>query len=246
MAHNLITARQQPSLRNIIEAIPEEDWKPIPYWMDGGADVAETNYTPFSSEPDAIPVRLIVHRVKPTPDTQLALIANYSYHACITDREGDTLELETDHHRHAEIENAIRDLKYGVGLNHLSSGRFSANGAWLAVQSLPRTRYGVMAHNLARWTTRIALGEPVSTTKTLRGRFSLAGRIPARPAASPCTFPRTGPTACPDALFLTRVHGMGRSTEPPNCLADLRQAGLRRSLTPMCTPVSSVADAAAG
>ena len=35
-----------------------------------------------------------------------------------------------------------------------------------------------MAHNLARWTTRIGLGELVSTTKTLRRRFfSLAGRI---------------------------------------------------------------------
>ena len=44
------------------------------------------------------------------------------------------LELEADHRRHAEIENAIRDLKYGVGLNHLPSGRFAANGAWLAVQ----------------------------------------------------------------------------------------------------------------
>ena len=88
----------------------------------------------------------------------------------ITDREGDTLELEAGHRRHAEIENAIRDLKYGVGLNHLPSGRFSANGAWLAVQ--------VMAHNLARWTQRIALGETVATTKTLRRRFfSLAGRL---------------------------------------------------------------------
>ena len=29
----------------------------------------------------------------------------------------------------AEIENAIRDLKYGVGLNHLPSGRFAANAA---------------------------------------------------------------------------------------------------------------------
>ena len=28
---------------------------------------------------------------------------------------------------YAEIENAIRDLKYGVGLNHLPSGRFAAN-----------------------------------------------------------------------------------------------------------------------
>ena len=34
------------------------------------------------------------------------------------------LELEADHRRHAEIENAIRDLKYGVGLNHMPSGRF--------------------------------------------------------------------------------------------------------------------------
>ena len=41
--------------------------------------------------------------------------------------KGETLELEADHRRHAEIENAIRDLKYGVGLNHLPSGRFAAN-----------------------------------------------------------------------------------------------------------------------
>ena len=165
-----ITVRQHPSLRNIIEAIPEDDWTPIPYWMEGAADVAETSYTPFASEPDAVPVRLIVRRVKPTPGSQLALFATYSYHAFITDREGDTLYLEADHRRHAEIENAIRDLKYGVGLNHLPSGRFPANAAWRAVP--------VMAHNLARWTTRLGLGEPVATTKTLRRRFfSLAGRI---------------------------------------------------------------------
>ena len=95
--------------------------------MEGAADVAETTYTPFQSEPDAATVRLIVRRVKPTPGSQLALFANYSYHAFITDRDGDTLYLEADHRRHAEIENAIRDLKYGVGLNHLTSGRFPAN-----------------------------------------------------------------------------------------------------------------------
>ena len=39
-----ITIRQHKSLRNLIEAIPEEDWTPIPYWMDGAADVAETTY----------------------------------------------------------------------------------------------------------------------------------------------------------------------------------------------------------
>ena len=110
-----ITARQHPRLRSIIEAIPEAEWTPIPYWMEGAADVAETDYTPFESKPDAATVRLIVRRVKPTPGSQLALFTNYSYHAFITDRDGDTLDLEADHRRHAEIENAIRDLKYGVG-----------------------------------------------------------------------------------------------------------------------------------
>ena len=165
-----ITIRQRARLRNLIEAIPEDAWTPIPYWMDGAADVAETTYTPFQAEADAAPVRLIVRRVKPAPGSQLALFATYSYHGFITDRDGETLELEADHRRHAEIENAIRDLKYGVGLNHLPSGRFAANGAWLAVQ--------VMAHNLARWTARIGLGQQIVTTKTLRRRvFALAGRI---------------------------------------------------------------------
>ena len=165
-----ITIRQHKGLRELIEAIPEQDWTPIPYWMDGAADVAETTYTPFQSEADAAPVRLIVRRVKPTPGSQLALFATYSYHGFITDRDGEMLELEADHRRHAEIENAIRDLKYGVGLNHMPSGRFAANGAWLAVQ--------VMAHNLARWTARIGLGERIATTKTLRRRFfALVGRI---------------------------------------------------------------------
>ncbi len=27
--------------------ISETDWTPIPYWMDGAADVAETTYTPL-------------------------------------------------------------------------------------------------------------------------------------------------------------------------------------------------------
>ena len=62
-----ITIRQHKSLHNLIEAIPEDAWTPIPYWMDGAAAVAETTCTPFQSEPGAAPVRLIVRRVKPGP-----------------------------------------------------------------------------------------------------------------------------------------------------------------------------------
>jgi hypothetical protein len=165
-----ITIRQHRSVRRLIETIPETDWTPIPYWIAGGADVAETTYTPFAGEKDAVPVRLIVRRVRPTPGSQLALFMLYDYHAFITDREGETLALEADHRRHAEIENAIRDLKYGMGLNHLPSGKFAANAAWLAVQ--------VIAHNLARWTARIGLGAGIVTAKTLRRRlFGLVGRL---------------------------------------------------------------------
>lgn len=165
-----VTVRQHRSLRALIEAIPEEAWTPIPYWLEGGADVAETTYTPFADQKGAVPVRLIVRRVRPTPGSQLALFTTYDYHAFITDREGDTLTLEADHRRHAEVENAIRDLKEGVGLNHLPSGRFAANGAWLAV--------AVMAHDLARWTARVGLGEGIVTTRTLRRRlFGLPGRL---------------------------------------------------------------------
>ena len=165
-----ITVRQHRSLRHLIEAIPEGALD-APTLPDGRRRRRCGNQLhPFQSEPGAAPVRLIVRRVKPTPGSQLALFAIYSYHAFITNRDGDTLDLEADHRRHAEIENAIRDLKYGMGLNHLPSGRFPANGAWLAGQ--------VMAHNLARWTARIGLGEQVVTTKTLRRRFfSLAGRL---------------------------------------------------------------------
>ena len=132
--------------------------------------MAETTYTPFQSEPDAAPMRLIVRQLRPTSGSQLALFSTYSYHALITDRDGEMLELDADRRRNAEIENAIRDLKYGIGLNHLPSGCFAANGAWLAIQ--------VMAHNLARWTARIGLGEQIVTTKTLRRRvFALAGRL---------------------------------------------------------------------
>ena len=182
-----ITVRQQPSLRNLIEAIPEADWTPIPYWLEGAADVAETSYTPFSSEPDAVPVRLIIRRVKPTPGSQLALLTKYSYHAFITDRDGDTLDLEADHRRHAEIENAIRDLKYGVGLNHLPSGRFPRQRR-LAGRPSDGSQPGTLDRRASVWASRRPPPRPCDDASSPWPDAS-----PARHAASPCIFPRAGP-----------------------------------------------------
>jgi hypothetical protein len=99
----------------------------------------------------------------------------FRYNAFVTNRPGAMLEVEADHRRHAEVENTIRDLKYGVGLNHLPSGKFAANAVWLALN--------VLAHNLARWVSRLGLGERLITTKRLRfchlnipGRLTSSGR----------------------------------------------------------------------
>ena len=205
----------------LIEAIPEEDWTPIPYWLPGGADVAETTYTPFQHKEDASAVRLIVRRVKPAPGSQLALFVNYSYHAFITDRAGELLELEAGHRRHAEIENAIRDLKYGVGLNHLPSGRFAANAAWLAVQ--------VIAHNLARWTARLGLGAGIVTTRTLRRRyFALAGRLTHSARRWTLHLRSAGPGPCSGQ---PRSRDYGRYRSRPDARSQRRPAP---SLAPAC------------
>ena len=121
-----------------------------------------------------------------------------------------------------------------MGLNHLPSGRFPANGAWLAIQ--------VMAHNLARWTARIGLGQQVVTTKTLRRRFfSIAGLMtmkidtPARPAASLCICPSVGPGK-PSSV--APWHGCERLHSQPDCWSATDPPSGQRNVPP--TRASSV------
>ena len=179
-----ITVRANPSTRAAIAAIDEDAWAPIPYWStdgtfgyhdDGtpvsGADVAEVPYTAFADTPDAIEVRLVVRRVRPTPGSQLALDVVFDYHAFITNRDGNLLETEADHRRHAVIEQVIADLKGGAGLAHMPSGKFAANAAWLALSGI--------AYNLGRWCAALAgPGWATATTATLRRTlFAIPGRL---------------------------------------------------------------------
>ena len=165
-----VTVNKNTAIRRAIEAIDESAWMPIPYWLDGGADVAETTYTAFAGTKDQVELRLIVRRVRPTPGSQLALDVVFDYHAILTDRHGEMLEIEADHRAHAVVELAIRDLKAG-GLAHLPSGKFTANAAWLAL--------AVLAHNLGRWTLAAAgEGWRRATTETLRTKLmSMPARL---------------------------------------------------------------------
>ena len=166
-AYFSVSVRLQASHHKLIEEIAESAWEEIPYWLEGTAAVAEIPYAPFGRR---CAYRLIVRRVEPTPGSQLALRGlAYRYFAFITDREGATVELEADHRQHAEIENVIRELKYGCGLNHMPSGKFGANAAWLVLNAI--------AHNLARWLLRLT-DAGVANLKSLRHRLlKVPGRL---------------------------------------------------------------------
>jgi hypothetical protein len=169
-----ITTAQDKRIRAAIDAISDSAWTPIPYWLStpqvSGADVAETNYTAFAGTKQAMAVRLIVRRVRPTPGSQLALFTAYDYHAFVTDRAGDVRQIEAEHRRHAIVEQSIAELK-SAGLAHLPSGRFMANAAWLALTA--------MAHNLGR-AVAILAGATLhrATATTLRrALFTVPGRL---------------------------------------------------------------------
>jgi len=197
-----VTTRQDKRIRATIESIAEDAWTPIPYWLSSpevsGADVAEIDFVAFSGK-FALPVRLIVRRVRPTPGSQLALFTTWSYHAFVTNRDGQMLELEADHRRHAIIEQTIAELK-SAGLKHLPSGHFMANAAWLALT--------VMAHNLGRAVALLA-GPDLhrATATTLRRKvFSMPGRLVHTARRRHLRLPASWPWAEPISTALAAIY----------------------------------------
>lgn len=170
-----------------IGAIAESAWADIDYTSDGQAQVAECTYKGR---------RLIVRRTRLTDRAQARLWPDWRHHAFLTDLDGDTTSVDAFHREHAVIELAIRDLKEGAGMEHVPSGRFFANGAWLCC--------AVLAHNLIRWTVTIGLHRPVDQLTVARSvRTRLIG-IPARLVNRAGVPTLRGPAGWPWAGWFTR------------------------------------------
>ena len=149
-----------------VEGIAESAWTPIDYTADGEAEVAECDYKGR---------RLIVRRTR-LVGRQATLWPQWRHFAFVTDLGGEAVDVDEFHRAHATVELAIRDLKEGAGLEHVPSGHFFANAAWLLSAAL--------AHDLIRWTAMLGDITPedhLTVARTVRTRFlSVPGRLVSR------------------------------------------------------------------
>ena len=150
-----VTMKQTgPVRRRIAQIAPDGDnerWLPmLDYPETGICEIAECDYDDTHTSR-----RLIVRRVAVLDNHQQALYPKWEHHAFVTNRTGPILTEDTHHRAHAVCELAIRDLKDNA-LAHCPSGRFNANGAWLA--------FAALAHNLIRWANTITTGIPALIT----------------------------------------------------------------------------------
>ena len=154
--------RMVKSVVRAVSTIDEEAWTPIDYTCDGVAEVAECRYNGR---------RLIVRRTR-LVGRQATLWPEWRHFAFVTDLEGDPVDVDAFHRAHATVELAIKDLKEGAGMEHVPSGNFSANAAWLVCAAL--------AHNLIRWCAMLGEITPkdhLTVARTVRTKFL---SIPAR------------------------------------------------------------------
>lgn len=182
---------------NAIAAIAENAWVDIDYTPDGQAQVAECAYNGR---------RLIVRRTRLTGRRQAQLWPDWRHFGFLTDLVDDAVTLDAFHRRHAVVELAIRDLKEGAGMEHMPSGNFSANSAWL--------QCAVLANNLIRWTATIGEAGPVdrlTVARTVRTRLvALPGRLVNRAG----TMILRGPLNWPWAEWFNRRLDRLRALEP--------------------------------
>ena len=187
-----------------IASIDGTAWQNIAYTADGQAQVAECAYTTGDGK-HAVTRRLIVRRTRLTDTSQQRLWPDWRHHAFLTDLTGTAVDIDRFHRHHAVVELAIRDLKEGAGLEHVPSGNFHANSAWLQCT--------ILAHNLIRWTTilgKTRVDNELIVARTVRTRLvAIPGRLVNRAGRPTLRLPTNWPwantfTTTLDAIRLLR------------------------------------------
>ncbi|MFQ5901868.1 MAG: IS1380 family transposase [Thermodesulfobacteriota bacterium] len=146
-----IVADKDDAVKEVIKRIPDNEWKPYfdSYGVKTDREIAVTVHT--MKETDAF--TLVVLRWK---KEQLSLFEPeiYSYHAIATDLDIDakaTIRIHKEsvsyeckavweYNERAQMENLLKELKVGIGMEHMPCGQFEANAMYFGI--------GVLTYNL--------------------------------------------------------------------------------------------------
>ena len=198
-----------------IATLPEDAWTPVHYpgavidpdtgELISDAEVAEVEFTAFTSTAGPVTARLVVRRVRDRAKAD-ELFPVWRYHPFFTNSTEPTVQADITHRRHAVIETVFADLIDGP-LAHLPSGRFAANSAWAICAA--------MTHNLLRAAGTLASdAHAVARGATLRRQIVAVPARLARPQRRRVLhLPAHWPWAQPWTALWMRV--FGRATGPP-------------------------------
>jgi len=164
-----ITADQDIAVKEVIKTV--RDWKPL--WdAKGQATDREVGTAIHALGKKGDPFRLVLQRWR---DPQLALFEpnGYCYSGIATNRDDlPPEEVVWFHNQRGQVENCIKELKIGFGMEQMTSGDFRANALWFAI--------GILAYNLTQ-AQKLLFLDPEwrpKTIATLRWQLiQVAGRL---------------------------------------------------------------------
>ena len=164
-----ITADQDAAVKEVRKTV--QDWEPLRD-EDGKLTDREVGTAIHVMTKVEKSFRLVIQRWRPAqPD--LFAPDTWFYHVISTNRdELSAEEVVRFHNGRGQVENRIKELKIGFGMEQMTSGNFKANGLWFAI--------GVLAYNLVEAQKLLFLdGEwKNKTIATLRWQLlETAGRL---------------------------------------------------------------------
>ncbi|MEW6232169.1 MAG: IS1380 family transposase [Chloroflexota bacterium] len=160
----VVCADQDVAVKEAVRSIGEGEWRPY----RGDREIAETVHTMDETE-EAF--RLVVVRW-PKPQPELFDPEPYFYHVLATNGEEQAEEVVEFYNQRGEVENWIKELKDGFGMEWMPCGETYANAVFF--------RLGVMAYNLFLAMKLLSLpkGWHRHTVGTVRWRlYQIAGRV---------------------------------------------------------------------
>jgi DDE family transposase len=209
-----VVLTKNQAVNRAIATIPDDTWTPVHYpgavvdpdtgELISDAEVAEVEFTAFTSTKHPVTARLVVRRVRDRAGHD-ELFPVWRYHPFFTDNTEPTAQADVTHRRHAIIETVFADLIDGP-LAHLPSGRFAANSAWAICAAI--------THNLLRAAgTLTSPSHAVARGATLRRQVVTMPARLARPQRRPVLhLPAHWPWATPWTNLWNAVFAIGPPT----------------------------------